>query len=179
MARGGLEPPTPRLSGVGRPTRFAMRNLAQGAVFIGVSHCPRATVAGGATGEIPGDTRRCPWVWADERRPSAQTNTIPDFPQCRSQAHQLACRGTSHRCVAATSSGERARPRARYRLPWARLRAAHIRTVTVRRFSARRAQEAFSRPGHISAGLALPPLRGRIDSTVPLPCACERACRRP
>jgi len=78
MARGGLEPPTPRFSVVGRPTRPAMRSLAKRPVFAGISRCHRRQRRAARPAEIPADTRRCRGVWADEWGPSAQTKTGRD-----------------------------------------------------------------------------------------------------
>ena len=67
MARPGLEPGTPRFSVVGRPTRPAVRTVAEIPAFAGVLCGLRRQSRPALSAEIPADTRRCRGVWADGR----------------------------------------------------------------------------------------------------------------
>jgi hypothetical protein len=72
MARGGLEPPTPRFSVAGRPTRAAVRNLAKGPYLLAFRAAP-----GNSRGpRDPPRYRQIPKVtggfWADGLGSSAQ-----------------------------------------------------------------------------------------------------------
>jgi hypothetical protein len=66
--RGGATDPT-RHAGLSKKTRVYWRFAP-----------PSAAAVGGAAGRDTGGYPKMPGVWADEWGPSAQTKTIPDFP---------------------------------------------------------------------------------------------------